>query len=304
MQQTTILVKLFTFLFLTFSLQAQDANKIKKAYISDLYVNGGFSISSTIPWTTSDFIQLAPQSSFASEDLSGFSQNNFSMYGYYGGVNRSGNSQLNLLLGIGFNKKDGSSLAGSPQLRIGLSYRSENVLSGSMFKDVRFAADTLISPSNGTTYYLDSVHSHYFNMNHYVQHVQLDASLVYRTNPLRRASLFGGIGLTSGVALNPTTEIIKQVSRYTELSGGTSGYQTTSETEIDSYRTRNKMAFGTSLYLPIGVDLKFSTKHEFWKRVHWTFEMRPAVNFFFSQEAGLFTRFSSYQGMGLKFKLN
>jgi hypothetical protein len=304
MQQKTILVNLIAFLFLTFSLQSQEPTKAKRVYISDIYINGGFSIASSIPWTNSDFIQLAPQSPLAGEDLSGFTQNNFSMYSYYGNINRGSNSQLNVLLGIGFNKKDGSTLAGSPQLRIGISYRSENALSGSMFKETRFAADTLISPTTGTTYYMDSVHSQYFNMNHFVQHVQLDASLVYRTNPLRRASLFGGIGLLSGVGLNPTTEIIKQVSRYTSLSDGNNGYQTTGESDINSYRTRNKMAFGTSLYLPIGVDLKFSTKHEFWKRVHWTFEMRPAVNLFFSQEAGLFTRFSSYQGMGLKFKLN
>jgi len=286
---------------LTFTpLFSQEKEKIKRVQVTDVHLTGGFILATRPTWNTQDFINLAPNSPFANEDLTGFSKNDFSMYSYN---NRGTSKQLSAMIGLSFKKRDGSTPSGSPLLRLGVTYRYENLLSGSMYRQDQFAYDTLISSSTGSSYYLDSIRTYRYNMNHFVQQLHIDASLVYRTNTNRRASIYGGVGFTAGMGVNPTTEIIGQESAYTEIQNSSSGFQQTSYSNTEVYRVRNKSAFGGSLYLPLGVDLKFSTKNEFWKRVHWTFELRPAVNFFASPEVGVLTSFSSYQGMGLKINL-
>lgn len=289
----------------------QTNEKPKSVRVTDISINAGPVLVTNHAWNTQDFITLAPNSRLANDDLTGFNSNNYQMYSYRPSMFSSAASQVSLQLGLSFNKKDGSAMKGNPLLRIGLNYRSETLFSGSLGRIDRFAHDTLISNATGDAHYVDSVYSYSYNMQYFVQQLHVDASLIYRTNKEKRASFFGGIGMMAGLGVNPTTEISYHSSRYTEIANDPYQYGYGSSSYVGGYgisehemeKTRNNIAFSGSLYVPLGVDLKFSTKNEFWKRVHWTFELRPSVNFFHTAELGTLTSFSSYHGIGMRFNL-
>ena len=287
----------------------QNSEKHKSVSVTDISINAGPVFGTNHAWNTQDFIKLAPNSRLANDDLTGYSASNYGMYSYGPMIGPSTASQVSLQLGLSFKKKDGSAMKGSPLLRLGLNYRSESLFNGYLGRTDRFAYDTLISNATGNAHYVDSVYSYSYDMRYFVQQLHVDASLVYRTNKEKRASFYGGIGMMLGLGVNPTTEISYHSSKYTEIINNSNQYTYgsyvggygTSEHEME--KTRNNIAFSGSLYVPLGVDLKFSTKNEFWKRVHWTFELRPSVNFFHSPEIGMLTSFSSYHGIGMRFNL-
>ena len=283
---------------------AQESEKIKKVQVTDFYITGGGLLTTMPTWNIDDFRTLAPQSTFANEDLSNFSEQNY--YSFMDPFGSHNSRQLSMMIGMNFADKSGTTIKGNPHLRLGVTYRSGSLLQGSMSRTESFTFDTLVANNSGSTFLQDSVNYINYNMNYATQQIQVDASVLFRTSPERRASLFGGIGIAAGVGINSRTEIYRSESDYVEISGtgvNTTGYGSSYGGTNDLERTKNGAIFGSSIYVPMGVDLKFSMKNEFWKRVHWSFELRPAMNFMASPELGLLTTFSSYHGVGLKIHL-
>lgn len=277
---------------------------VKRVKVTDFYLTGGFVMNTLPTWSISDFQTLAPNSQLMDTDFTGY--DTYSTYHYGGPMNSNMNTnkQVSMMLGFSFSDKDKTKMKGNPHLRIGLTYRSGELLTGNAWRTDRYTFDTL-SSSGGNEYTVDSVFSNNYRMNYSSQQLHIDVSVLFRTSPERKASLFGGIGITTGVGLNSKTNIDynQQISTtvnypsYQEYSGHHGSYT------YQSDAVKNETAYGFSAYVPMGLDIRLGNRNEFWKRIHLSLEMRPSLNVFVSPELGTMTTFASYHGLGMKVNL-
>lgn len=251
---------------------AQETNEIPRVKISDLYIGTGFYVENAVPANLSDFHKLAANSIILPKNLDGFSSSDW---------NSSGGGMTTASIGLKFRKKDGSVYHSNPLLRIGIKSSNANVFSASYQKESRSRFDTLSSNSSGEIAYLDSVNSTYYSMDYTSRHLRLDLSLIFRTNPEKRWSLYGGLGLSAGIFYNAETEITKSDQYYVEFEY--KDVTASSEQYFyneDNYKTeyhRNKNGFGTELFAPVGVDFRIS-KSGFFSKIHLLYEIQAALN--------------------------
>lgn len=286
-----------------FSGFAQESEEtIKRVRVTDFYLTGGFVMSTLPAWGISDFQMLTTNSQLMDTDFAGYET--YNNYSQNAPMNSMRNKQVSMMIGFSFSDKEKTKMKGNPHLRIGLTYRSGDLLSGFATRTDRYTFDTL-SSSGGSTYTVDSVANNTYRMNYSSQQLHLDVSVLFRTAPERKASLFGGIGITSGVGLDSRTDInyVQDLStvvnypshqEYMGVKGGNVG---------QNEANKNEMAYGFSAYVPLGLDIRLGNKNEFWKRIHLSLEMRPSLNVFISPELGTLTTFSSYHGLGMKVDL-
>jgi len=286
-----------------FNVCAQESEeKIKRMKVTDFYLTGGFVMSTLPAWSIADFQTLTPNSQLMDTDFVGY--DTYSNYSQNAPMNMMTNRQVSMMLGFSFSNKDKTKMKGNPHLRIGLTYRSGDLLAGNAWRTDRYTFDTL-SSSGGAEYTVDSVFNNNYRMNYSSQQLHLDISVLFRTSPERKASLFGGIGITSGVGLNSRTDInyaqdvstVVNYPSYQEWQGNLGFNVGQNETN------KNEMAYGFSAYVPMGLDIRLGNRNEFWKRIHLSLEMRPSLNVFVSPELGTMTTFASYHGIGMKVNL-
>lgn len=282
---------------------AQDSEEsIKRIRVTDFYLTSGFVMSTLPAWSIADFQTLTPNSQLMETDFTGY--DTYSNYSQNAPMNMMRNKQVSMMLGFSFSDKDRTEMKGNPHLRIGLTYRSGDLLAGNAWRTDRYTFDTL-SSSGGAEYTVDSVFNNNYRMNYSSKQLHLDISVLFRTSPERKASLFGGIGITSGVGLDSRTDInyAQDVSTvvnyptyqdYMGIKGANVG---------QNEANKNEMAFGFSAYVPLGLDIRLGNKNEFWKRIYLSLEMRPSLNIFVSPELGTMTTFASYHGIGMKVNL-
>jgi hypothetical protein len=281
--------------------QEQD-EPIKRVRVTDFYLTSGLVFGTSPTWNIADFQTLAPNSELLSQDFSGYTGSPFSS-GFGFGMNTT--NQVTMMIGMNFSDKEKTKIKGNPHLRVGLSYRGGSLISGNLYRTDRFSFDTLTS-SGGTAYTVDSVFNNNYNMSYSTQQLHLDASLIFRTSPERRASLFGGIGVMAGMGINSRTTVDYNQSRgtlvnYPSYQTDNFGmYVTNGDMTYASETIRNKSVFGMNVYVPMGLDLRLCNRNEFWKRVHLSLEMRPGLSLISSPELGLLTSFTSFHGLGLK----
>ena len=196
-----ILAAVFVLLTASTLLQAQqsDQPKIKCAGVRNFYFHIGLNTIHEMNGNLADFRSLAPKSDLLNTDLTGF--------GTYGGRSISSNSVFSVAMGLKFANKDHSAFRGNPELRLGLSYYTGGGFSGNLFNETRQAYDTLISAQTGTAYYVDSVDAKNYNMDYTFDQLRLDASLIFRTDPTARWSLFAGVGMSAGMSIHAQTEV-------------------------------------------------------------------------------------------------
>lgn len=246
--------------------------------------------------TLGDFKKLAPESKLLKGDFSGYQSSSFQGFGF--------NSIFSVMMGFRFGKADKSAYKANPVLRLGFSYISSNNLASSYYQSQTIRYDTAVSINSGQTYYLDSTTTRNYNMNYNSEQLRLDASLIYRTDPKARWSVYSGIGLNVGMSLNANTEIY-----YTPFSTTNENsssyyspyyypYQQTSSTSSESFR--NSTNFGVSSYVPLAVDFRIGKKRPFWQRTHLFFEMRPGVNVTSIPELGTFAKGYFQSSWGIK----
>ena len=282
--------------------QEQD-EPIKRVRVTDFYLTSGLVFGNSPTWNIGDFQTLAPNSELLNQDFSGYNSGNFYSSGF--GMGMNANRQVTMMIGMNFSDKDKTTITGNPHFRLGLSYRSGSLISGNVSRTDRFTFDTLTS-SGGTAYTVDSVFNNNYSMSYSTQQLHLDASLIFRTSPERRASLFGGIGVMAGMGINSRTAVDYYQSRgtivnYPSYQNDNFGmYVSNGAMTYDSETIRNKSVFGVNVYVPMGLDLRLCNRNEFWKRVHLSLEMRPGLSLISSPELGLLTSFTSFHGLGMK----
>jgi hypothetical protein len=283
------------------SVFAQEQPKtVKRVSIHDFYVQPVIFSERNTYGALSDFKTLAPQSVLLNNDLSGFSPG--------GGFSMSGSTMFSVMLGLQFSDQKKSVYKANPLLRLGICYFSGTSLTGASYKDEHIPYDTLTSVRTGQTVYIDSVIMQSYGMDYTSQQLRFDGSLIFRTDPEARFSLFAGIGITAGLSLNAVTYISYSSYCRTETrfpDGNTTSsydYSGSSTDKTEEYRTQNNLGF--SSYLPMGVDFRIGKKNEFWKLLHVFYELRPSINITSIPELRTITNASIQQGFGLRVSWN
>lgn len=278
--------------------QTEPVNAIKRVHVSDFYVQPSFFSERTANGTLADFKKLAPQSEYLNLNFAGYNSSD-------GAINVNSNAMLSVMLGIKFSDKQKSKYKPNPLLRLGISYFSGRTLSNNLYKENRKTYDTLTSSQTGQTIYMDSVFVRSYGMYYVGQQLRLDASLIFRTNPEARWSLFAGVGLTTGFSFSAFTDI--NYSNYGRSeSRSANGTILSTDRNFSSFeaikteRFNNKTNFGASAFLPMGVDFRMGKKREFWKRMHLYYELRPGINITSIPELRTFTTVSLQHGLGLR----
>jgi len=276
------------FIFGAMTLTAQDNSSAAqgKITVTDVYINFGSFGEKVAYGSVDDFRKLAPQSDMLARDFSNFNQD-------AGGSYFNGGTLFTASLGLKFKKKDGSDYQANPQLRLGISYFSSTPLSAGYSISETYVVDTLLSTVTGEVVYADSVVNENYNMNYIADQLRLDASLIFRTNPEARWSLYGGIGMAAGISINPRTEVYLNTWDFdSEISYGRGTYE--------SERFNNQTSFGLMAYIPLGLDFRLGNNQEFWKRLHLFYEISPALNMTFIPELNTATNIAIRNGLGLR----
>jgi len=180
-------------------------------------------------------------------------------------------------------------------------------LSGVLGNNNRKTYDSLTSGQTGQKVFLDSVTSNLYGMYYNSDQLRLDASIIFRTNPEARWSLFTGVGFNVGFSINSNTDVYYSKFNDTEIrrevgsrtfSSFSSNY---SENNGKSERFINKTNIAFSTFIPMGIDFRIGKTSEFWKRIHLFYEARPGINVTLIPELHTLTNVSLQQGIGLKF---
>ena len=291
-----------TALALLFSTTVVFAQESEKTRITEIQLITSGYLESNPTGTIEDFRKLFPESQVLPENLDGFSTNDAYYYNYNPGY------AMSALLGIQFKDKNGSGLKPNPFLRLGVTYVLSQSLATSAYKSTSTPYDTLTS-SDGTKYPLDSVNYTNYYMNYGAQQIRLDGSLIYRTNPSARWSIYSGIGLMAGISLNAKTQITYYEYDYFEVDASSpvgfyEPYNPFDDDEYQSESTINDMNFSFATYLPVGLDFRISNNNEFWKRIHLFVETRPFINFIVIPELRTLVSPGFQSGFGIKVNWN
>ena len=280
--------------------QEQQPKTVKRISIHDFYIQTGFFSERNTNGTLADFKTLAPQSVLLNNNMTDFSQS-----GVFG---KRGNTMLSVMLGLQFSDKQKTIYKANPLLRLGISYFSGTTLTGGSYKEDRKPYDTLTSTQTGQTIYIDSVTTKNYSMNYSSAQLRFDGSLIFRTNPEARWSIFTGIGITAGLSINANTDIYYSNYGRTETryaNGSTSSsYNYSGNNNSKTEKFRNKTNFGASTYIPMGIDFRIGKKREFWKRTHLFYELRPGINITSIPELRTITNASLQHGLGLRVSWN
>lgn len=271
----TMIVLMYWLLVSSFILKAGNSDSTRcNMKITEAQLSVGGSTFREFPITINDFRQLAPQSEFLKNDLSGFSH--FSNY-YYGAY--SGTGIISGAIGINFFDKETGSYNVNPQIRIGFVFLNPISFSLNLNKTESAPYDTLTSSQTGQSFIVDSIHTKSYNMHYDAEQIRLSFSLIYRTNPARLASIYGGIGVTAGCSFYENTTIY-----YNEDHSVSSPYYYNNNNPGNYYSDNGKMekfynksTLGFSIFLPVGLDLALGTQSRFWKRLHVFGEVKPEI---------------------------
>ncbi len=266
--------------------------------VTSVQINTGFmslSLNRGNKGEKEDFEKLMPDSEILTSDFTGFRKDDY----YY----FDPRTVFNVLLGMQFFDRE-YGYKRNPELRIGLNYFSGFVLNGYWDKEDRMVIDTLNSPRTGRSYFIDSVTSSSFNMEHWMEDIHLDVSVIFRTNSEDRWTLFAGFGITAGRSILSETEISFQENGYIETrstegtilqrdyTGGSSTYKFERRTQINNW--------GCSAYVPLGVDFRIGKRRENLKHMHLCYEIRPTLQYLSLPGFGTLLNSGAQHTLGLR----
>ena len=284
------------FLLLCINLSFGQTTPTGKLLIDDVTVLTGFAAEAGSPVNFSDFQRLAPESDLLRGDYSEFRPRS-------GSSNPFGGA-FSVLLGLRFRESNGENYRSNPRLRLGVSYVSSTMLSHSYFQSTTTPYDTLTSSATGEMIFVDSVNNKNLNMDYQYQQIRLDVSLIFSTNPASRWSLYGGLGVSSGLSVNASSEIAYSEYDQTSRNDYFRDNIYFSDDEYIQESFQNETNFSTMVYVPLGVDFRLGKNKPFWKQLHLVYELRPMVQFTNIPELGNYSNVGINSMFGLRVKWN
>ncbi len=265
--------------------------KKRKLKVVDAAIAPGTGIHIGPLGSFSDFQRINPRSVLLNENMNGYTLST--------GFMASTGPAFNANLGFNIANKEKTEYRSNTQLRIGITF-SEISMSNYLSKTDRKRFDTLTSSQTGQMVYSDSVTYSSYSMNYKTQQLRIDVSIIYRTNPAARWSVFGGIGIEGGESIVSYTDINYNEYSTVTPANSTSGASNNFNTPDRSERIINKNTYGYAAYLPMGVDFRIGNKREFFKQLHVFYEARPFVNYTYIPELGGINSVGVKSALGLR----
>ncbi|MEY3048671.1 MAG: hypothetical protein RL365_709 [Bacteroidota bacterium] len=260
-----------TFIFLGFlgaSITVFSQIKFTQVHLSSgAYRQFGFTQSNI-----TDFNPLAPGSSILMKDFSNYE----SSMGYYNfnypfGMGMQNTSSFqSLQVGLSLPKCQGT-------LRLGISNFSNQLMSayGSYYES--HVVDTLISSQNGSMTFVDSTISRNVYGNYNNQQIRIDAAYVWEMNVGERWAFSAGAGFSFGLSYQSQTSL--HYAEYTNSYQGYGSHTGDQTTTIESETYKSPIAWGSNIYVPLGINFRIGTKRAFWKPWMIYSELRPQFSF-------------------------
>jgi hypothetical protein len=190
----------------------------------------------------------------------------------------SNSFMLNVLWGIQLKQNEGF----EQRLRAGFTFSGITPTYSNYFNSANFAFDTLTSSRTGSVTYVDSVFTENLFINTTQKQVGLDVAYLLRANQNGRWSFYGGVGVEVGALLQVEANISR--SSYSYYSNDDGNYY--SNNLWDEHRNSRQSevhrldgGFYGLVYLPVGLDFRFSMIKPFWRRMHLYTELRPSVGY-------------------------
>jgi hypothetical protein len=177
------------------------------------------------------------------------------------------------------------------QLRAGIFYAANSWLRLYGYDRSEVRIDTLASSATSNVVYLDSIYERNLQIDYRSERIMLDLMAIVPVFSGTRIFPYWGIGLSAGATFNNRTQVsdyerIREVYTekaipfqsndvYTYNFWGHSG-------NVETFR--NKPAFVSAFYIPLGIDLKIGRKHPVLKRISLIAEVRVGIQSIFIPE--------------------
>jgi hypothetical protein len=267
----------------TISLFAQE-NKQPKIRISELGIYQGMYSGYYTDASLTDFYRLAPASELLKNDFSGFSKSSNN----YESIT---DNTFSVNLGLQFYDKEKQTYKSNPQLNIGVTFTGATILNASYILDEKVRFDTLTSLNSSYVVYMDSTKYQSYRMEYLFQQIGINTSLIYRTQPNARWSLYSGAGVSVLTSLMSATHIYYYKHELITYSFPNSANYYSTQRLPEDYENfnevhTNKTNLSAFAYIPLGVDFRIAKKNEFWRKMHLVMEMQPGLAIDYIPEIG------------------
>jgi hypothetical protein len=191
------------------------------------------------------------------------------------------NNTFTVNLGLQFYDSEKQTYKSNPQLNIGVSFMGATILNASYFKEEKVRFDTLSSLNSAYVVYMDSTRFQSYRMEYLFQQIWINTSLIYRTQPNARWSLYSGAGVSVLTSLMSATHIFYYKHELISYSFPNSANYYSTQRLPENYENfneihANKTNLSAFAYIPLGVDFRIAKKNEFWRKMHLVMEMQPA----------------------------
>lgn len=275
---------IFTALFAsTIYLLAQETSQ-PKIRISELGIYQGMYSGYYTDASLTDFLRLAPNSELLKNDFTGFSKSSFN-------YESMTDNTFGVAIGLQFYDTEKQTYKSHPQLNIGVIFTGATILNVVYSKEDKVRFDTLNSLNSSYVVFMDSTISQFYRMEYSFEQIGINASLIFRTQPNARWSLYSGVGVSSLTSLMSSTYISYNKVEYVHYSFPDSGnFYSYIDDPWDSENTdevhANKTNLSAFAYIPLGVDFRIAKKNEFWRKMHLVMEMQPGLALDYVPEIG------------------
>lgn len=224
---------------------------------------GGF-VDQPLHLFTGDLYRLAPGSKLLPQDLSDHRTN---------GPWTEGAELYYMGLGLHPFAREGSD---GPELRFGLLATTDLSLALRFERTQRTPYDTLTSSQTGTQYFLDSVATSQYWIEHSYRLIGVSGALVWRTNG--KLAFFGGVGVGVGLLYDARTRVMHQAWGAVEGTGSVADLPDP-QNERKEEEFRNGTGGWFALHVPLGVDYRLHRSHQLWSRTRLFLELTPQMLF-------------------------
>jgi hypothetical protein len=287
MEKNSIKVIFMSFLIFLITPIFSQGNKIKLTEVSISYgIQSDFYDSLNFQ----DFKSIAPNSTILMKDFSTFeiiSNHSISKLD-----NPFITREQRLLIGFKLSKfKNGL-------FRIGLNnLKTTNQFSTSAFQSSIIGHDTVYT-SQGTPVYIDIYRSKSLYATSNSKKILLDLSYTYSLPEEHQMVMYSGFGLNVGMSYQ--SKISTSYFEHVGVAGSSSAPSTTVNNHED---LKLKPYFSSTIYVPIGLNIKLGKKSDFMKHIHIFGEIRPAISFLNFPSTRTIFLVSGNANLGIKLKL-
>jgi hypothetical protein len=250
--------------------QESSKKRERRLWISEIQILPGAIHSRSYPGTLEQFRILAPGSEMlANQTFEGYQSGN--------GYIRTHSGVFAAMLGIRFKTGKGDEYRGDPTLRIGFSFNGGTQLTYLTSHVASYPIDTLYNTQGTQVATIDSVAWKTYNMTYSSDQWNLDVSLIYRTNPKLRFSLFGGIGVTGGMSVASFARMGMHDASYIETRFKYSHFNSSWVFDNTHDKVEAPGNISGNIYLPMGVNFRLGNKSALLRKINIFYEVRPGI---------------------------